>query len=196
MIATFTPCMNYITGSSANGSSPTSNCCDAFKSVMSNSVDCGCLLLTAGIPLPQLGNNTMALGLTRFCKGVTVPVQCQASGSPLPAPGPPQFGTPPPPPSSATRPKSPKGPQQFGAPPPSSAFSPQASKATAATPIADQPAPQDQLPPAAAPVDQLAAPPTIHRVRPVLTPSASSPSMTNLPIILLINIMGFIMFKL
>ncbi|KAK9669611.1 hypothetical protein RND81_13G143300 [Saponaria officinalis] len=191
MIATFTPCMNYITGSSANGSSPTSNCCDAFKTVMSNSMDCACLLVTAGVPLPQLVNQTLAVGLPRFCKGVSVPVQCQATGSPLPPPGPLQFG--PPPPNSAV---SPQGPQQFGAPAPSTAFSPQAtSKATAATPIADQPAPPEPLPPTAASPIELPAPPTTPRVRPIITPSPSSSSKINLPIVWII-LMGFMIFKL
>ncbi|KNA23762.1 hypothetical protein SOVF_022260 [Spinacia oleracea] len=95
MIATFTPCMNYITGSTANGSSPSSNCCGALKSVMSSSMDCACLMLTASIPLPQLVNRTLALGLPRVCRSGGVPLQCEASTSPLPAPGPLQFGAPP-----------------------------------------------------------------------------------------------------
>ncbi|KAL9243062.1 hypothetical protein vseg_016996 [Gypsophila vaccaria] len=191
MIATFTPCMNYITGSSANGSSPSSNCCDAFKTVMSSSMDCACLLVTAGVPLPQLMNRTLAVGLPRFCKGVSVPVQCQATGSPLPPPGPLQFG--PPPPSSAL---SPQGPTQIGAPSPSTAFSPQAaSKATAATPLADQPTPP-QLPPTNAPSIQLSAPPTPPRVRPVITAPGSSPSSINLPTLWLLLMGLFMIFKL
>ncbi|KAL9243061.1 hypothetical protein vseg_016996 [Gypsophila vaccaria] len=174
MIATFTPCMNYITGSSANGSSPSSNCCDAFKTVMSSSMDCACLLVTAGVPLPQLMNRTLAVGLPRFCKGVSVPVQCQATGSPLPPPG----------------------PLQFGPPPPSSALSPQAaSKATAATPLADQPTPP-QLPPTNAPSIQLSAPPTPPRVRPVITAPGSSPSSINLPTLWLLLMGLFMIFKL
>ncbi|KAE8730675.1 hypothetical protein F3Y22_tig00002919pilonHSYRG00344 [Hibiscus syriacus] len=52
MISTFTPCLNFITGSSGNGSSsPTQGCCSSLKSIMSSSMDCACLIFTANIPL-------------------------------------------------------------------------------------------------------------------------------------------------
>ncbi|KAL2935818.1 Protein YLS3 [Bienertia sinuspersici] len=79
MISTFTPCLNYITGSTSDGATPSSNCCDALKSVMSSSMDCACLMVTASVPLPLIVNRTLALGLPRICKAAGVPVKCEAS---------------------------------------------------------------------------------------------------------------------
>ncbi|GFZ04718.1 bifunctional inhibitor/lipid-transfer protein/seed storage 2S albumin superfamily protein [Actinidia rufa] len=45
MTNSFTPCLNFITGSSGNGASPTTGCCDSLKSLMSGSMDCACLIL-------------------------------------------------------------------------------------------------------------------------------------------------------
>ncbi|GMJ09103.1 embryo sac development arrest 4, glycosylphosphatidylinositol-anchored lipid protein transfer 16 [Hibiscus trionum] len=67
MITTFTPCLNFITGSSSNGSSPTQDCCAARE------------------------QNPGTRGLPRACNMAGVPVQCKASGTPLPAPGPVPF---------------------------------------------------------------------------------------------------------
>ncbi|KAJ8425883.1 hypothetical protein Cgig2_033156 [Carnegiea gigantea] len=105
MMTTLTPCMNYITGSGPGGSARPSltDCCSAFTSLVSNSVDCACLLVTASVPLP------LSLSIPKICN-TPLPLQCKASGTPLPAPGPLQFATPPPP------------GQQLGAPSPSSQF--------------------------------------------------------------------------
>ncbi|XP_010679075.2 non-specific lipid transfer protein GPI-anchored 16 [Beta vulgaris subsp. vulgaris] len=207
MIATFTPCMNYITGSSAGDSTPSSNCCDALKSVMSSSMDCGCLMVTASVPLPQIVNRTLALGLPRICKTSGVPIQCQASSSPLPAPGPLQFGpkSPGPPPSSAFSPKasgSPllaPAPLQIGAtpsvPPPNSGLSPQASKATAFTPASEPTA--TGLPPVVSPSSvEVEAPSRTPRVRPVLTPSVSSASMISSPTTICAFLIMYMLLKL
>ncbi|KAF3436270.1 hypothetical protein FNV43_RR23362 [Rhamnella rubrinervis] len=89
MISSFTPCLNFITGSSSNGpSSPTTGCCNSLKSMMSGSRDCFCLLVTANVPLQLPINRTLAISLPRSCNMEAIPIQCQASGSPLPAPGP------------------------------------------------------------------------------------------------------------
>ncbi|GAV77935.1 LTP_2 domain-containing protein [Cephalotus follicularis] len=152
MISSFTPCLNFITGSSANGSAPTSGCCSALKSLMSTSMDCACLLTTANVPIQLPINRTLAISLPSSCNMGGVPLQCKASGSPLPAPGPVLFGPTPPP--------------QADAP-----FSPQASKAVALAP-APESATSEQFSPASPPVET-EAPKTTPGIRPVLTSSAS-----------------------
>ncbi|XP_054792669.1 non-specific lipid transfer protein GPI-anchored 20-like [Prosopis cineraria] len=89
IINTFTPCMNYLTNSSAGGSSmPTTQCCDSLKSLASGGMDCLCLIVTGSVPFQLPINRTLAISLPRACRMPRVPVQCKASGSPLPAPGP------------------------------------------------------------------------------------------------------------
>ncbi|GFP92316.1 hypothetical protein PHJA_001375700 [Phtheirospermum japonicum] len=107
MLKTFTPCLNYVTTSSGTGSSPTQDCCDSLKLLMAESVDCGCLIVTGNVPvsIPFINRN-LAISLPRMCHN-SVPVQCKASGDPLPAPGPAQFG-PTLAPSSAAHSHSPK----------------------------------------------------------------------------------------
>ncbi|GER24850.1 lipid-transfer protein [Striga asiatica] len=89
MIQTFTPCLNYVTGSSSTGSSPTQDCCDSLKALMAKGVDCGCLIVTGNVPISTIPfiNRNLAISLPRMCQS-SVPVQCKASGDPLPAPGP------------------------------------------------------------------------------------------------------------
>lgn len=88
MIISLAPCMNFITNSTSNGTSPTTACCDALKSVTSTNVDCACLLVTGNIPFQLPINRTLALSLPRACNTAGVPLQCKASGAPIPAPGP------------------------------------------------------------------------------------------------------------
>ncbi|XWS36323.1 hypothetical protein CRYUN_Cryun20dG0075300 [Craigia yunnanensis] len=95
MISSFTPCLNFITGSTGNGSSPNQGCCDSLKSLMSSSMDCACLIITANVPFQLPINRILALSLPRACNIGGVPVQCKASGTPLPAPGPVPFLLPP-----------------------------------------------------------------------------------------------------
>ncbi|CAH8357527.1 unnamed protein product [Eruca vesicaria subsp. sativa] len=115
MISTFTPCLNFITGSSGGSVTPTAGCCDSLKSLTSTGMNCACLILTANVPLPTgFINRTLSLTLPRACKMSGVPVQCQAAGTPLPAPGPIPF--------------------LLASPPPMSAFSPGSSKAAATAP--------------------------------------------------------------
>lgn len=81
MIASFTPCVNYITGSSANGRSPTSNCCKAVESLMSTSMECTCLIVTGNVPfsLPSAINQALAITLPQACNSESVPIQCKCN---------------------------------------------------------------------------------------------------------------------
>ncbi|XP_027364732.1 proline-rich receptor-like protein kinase PERK2 [Abrus precatorius] len=107
MLSTFfTPCMNFLTNSSPNGTSPTTECCSALKSLTSGGMDCLCLVVTGSVPFRIPVNRTVAISLPRACNMPGVPVQCKASGSPLPAPGPVALG---PSPSPASAPSSPPG---------------------------------------------------------------------------------------
>ncbi|XP_010497019.1 PREDICTED: non-specific lipid-transfer protein-like protein At2g13820 [Camelina sativa] len=144
MISTFTPCLNFITGSSGGSVTPTAGCCDSLKSLTNTGMDCACLILTANVPLPTgFINRTLSLALPRACKMGGVPVQCQAAGTPLPAPGPVPF--------------------LLAPPPPVSAFSPAASKAAATLVPAPAPAP-DAL------ADGPTAPTAKPGIRPVVQP--------------------------
>ncbi|KAJ4845370.1 hypothetical protein Tsubulata_039385 [Turnera subulata] len=175
MITSFTPCVNYVTGSSSNGTSPTASCCNALKSLMSTSMDCACLVITANVPVQiPLLNPSLALSLPRACKMGGVPLQCQASGSPLPAPGPAVLGSPLP-------------------PAPTSPLTPQASKAVAAAP-----APRSEvtlpLAPASLPPVAVEAPRAAGRIRPVVSPSASTQSYVA-PASWLLMFMAMVVFK-
>ncbi|KAE9621940.1 hypothetical protein Lal_00033048 [Lupinus albus] len=95
MISSFTPCANYITGSTNNGAIPSNTCCDSLSSLMRTSMDCACLIISANAPiLPgNFINQALALSLARACNIDAVNAQCKASGSPLPAPGPAILGS-------------------------------------------------------------------------------------------------------
>ncbi|KAJ4955760.1 hypothetical protein NE237_012543 [Protea cynaroides] len=92
MITGFTPCLSFITGSTANGSSPTADCCKSLKSLMDSSMACICLIVNGNVPLQLPINRSMSLSLPGACKMSGVPLQCKASGSPLPAPAPVALG--------------------------------------------------------------------------------------------------------
>ncbi|XP_059440026.1 non-specific lipid transfer protein GPI-anchored 16-like [Corylus avellana] len=172
MLSSFTPCFNFITGSTNNGSTPTTGCCASLQTLMSTSVDCACLLITANVPVQLPINRTLALSLPRACNMASVSAQCKASGSPLPSPGPISFGPAQPPPSIAASP-----------------FSPRASKAEALAP-----APESETP--ASPPVEAEAPTTTSTPakRPVLTPSTSAPSSVY-PAPLLLLLLGAMIFK-
>ncbi|KAK7244644.1 hypothetical protein RIF29_39469 [Crotalaria pallida] len=99
MISSFTPCANFITGSTNNnnnnGAIPSNTCCDSLRSLMSTSMDCACLVISANAPiLPgNFINQALALSLAQACDINGVSAQCKASGSPLPAPGPAILGS-------------------------------------------------------------------------------------------------------
>ncbi|CAB4321985.1 unnamed protein product [Prunus armeniaca] len=174
MISNFTPCINYITGSSSNGTSPpTQSCCSSVKSLLGTGTDCACLLITASVPFQLPINRTLALSLPRACKMGGVPLQCKAAASPLAAPGPALLG--PTPPRTASSP-----------------LSPRASKA-----VAEAPAPQsgtaDDLQPTSPPVES-EAPTKSTPGSGRLTPSASTLSYVSPPSLLLI-ILGLVVYK-
>ncbi|KAK4848204.1 hypothetical protein QYF36_010318 [Acer negundo] len=171
MISSFTPCINFITGSTANGASPTRGCCDSLKSLMSSSMDCACLVIAANIPLRLPINRTLALSLPRACNMGGVPIQCKASGTPLPAPGPVLLG-----PTLAPMADSP--------------FSPQASKASAFAPAPDSDTTMD-LTPASPPLPTTTS---SGGVRPVLTPPPSDSCHISPPAVLL-SIVGMMIFN-
>ncbi|KAJ9696159.1 hypothetical protein PVL29_008413 [Vitis rotundifolia] len=176
MISSFTPCLNFITGSSGNGSSsPTAGCCSTLRSLTSTSMDCACLIITGSVPLQLPINRTLAISLPRACNMGSVPIQCKASGAPLPAPGPVLLG--------------PTLPPLAAAP-----LSPRASKAAAAT-LAPAPEPETaiELSPASPPVDSETPTTTTPGIRPVLTPSASNPSYISSPLLLIV--LGIMVLK-
>ncbi|XP_052170025.1 non-specific lipid transfer protein GPI-anchored 16-like [Diospyros lotus] len=175
IIGSFTPCMNFITGSTSNGSSPTSDCCNIFKSLMTDSMDCACLVVTGNVPFPLPINRTLALSLSRSCN-ISLPVQCKASGVPLPAPGPVLFGPTISP--AADSPSSPRVSKAVGA------------GAGPAAAVAPSPLGTTDLPiaPASPPVTTEAA-----GIRPVKTPaSAANPPRIPSPYILSLMFMGIL----
>ncbi|KAK6130219.1 hypothetical protein DH2020_036029 [Rehmannia glutinosa] len=88
MITAFTPCMNFVTNSSPNGTTPTADCCNSLSSLMTNGKECLCLIATGSVPFRIPINRTLAVSLPRACNMPGVPLQCKAAGAPAPAPGP------------------------------------------------------------------------------------------------------------
>ncbi|XVF66652.1 hypothetical protein PTKIN_Ptkin10aG0054100 [Pterospermum kingtungense] len=89
MLSSFTPCMNFLTNSTANGTSPTADCCNSLKTLTSQGMDCVCLIVTGSVPFRLPINRTLAISLPRACNMPGVPLQCKAhTGVPVPAPGP------------------------------------------------------------------------------------------------------------
>ncbi|ESW29091.1 hypothetical protein PHAVU_002G042500 [Phaseolus vulgaris] len=88
----FNPCMNFLTNSSGNGTSPSAECCNSIKSLTSTGMDCVCLIVTGNVPFTIPINRTLAISLPRACNLPNLPLQCKTSVSPLPAPGPAAFG--------------------------------------------------------------------------------------------------------
>ncbi|KAK1379993.1 hypothetical protein POM88_026737 [Heracleum sosnowskyi] len=174
-LTNFTPCINFITNSTANGTSPTTDCCNSLKSIASSSTDCLCLIVTASVPFQIPINRTLAIALPRACNMPGVPLQCKASASPLPAPGPAAL-----------------------APTLSPGFSPSASPKASGIPEAQSPAmtPKPNATPALTPPsDSTGAPTTNSGIRPVLTPSAASPLFSVSPAFLL-AVLGATFLKL
>ncbi|CAA2976178.1 Hypothetical predicted protein [Olea europaea subsp. europaea] len=176
MISSFTPCFNYLTGSSGSGSSPTAECCNSLKNLTSDSMDCTCLIVTGNVPvsIPFI-SSILAISLPRMCNS-TVPLQCKATGVALPAPGPALFA-----PTQAPVAHAPH------------AHRPRASKAAAAAPPPAE-TPLDITP--AAPPEVSLAPTENPGIRPVLTPnSASNPSIVSLSSLLTL-LVGIMVIKL
>jgi hypothetical protein len=82
MISSFTPCANYITGSTNyNGLiTPSSSCCDSLQSMMSTSMGCACLLITANVPfqLPPI-NRVLSFFLPQSCNLNGFHAQCKGT---------------------------------------------------------------------------------------------------------------------
>ncbi|KAL8128847.1 hypothetical protein V2J09_018002 [Rumex salicifolius] len=88
MLTSFTPCMNFLTNSSANMTTPTPGCCNSLMSLASNSSGCLCQILTGGSPFPLPVNRTSAISLPKSCNMSGVPIQCNlATSPPASAPG-------------------------------------------------------------------------------------------------------------
>ncbi|KAJ3705649.1 hypothetical protein LUZ61_009354 [Rhynchospora tenuis] len=97
LISSFTPCFNFITGSTNGGGSPTKGCCQALSALISTSTDCACLILTGNVPLGSSLpiNRTLAISLPKACKSTnssSVPLKCRDTSTPLPGPGPVAYG--------------------------------------------------------------------------------------------------------
>ncbi|KAH7573794.1 hypothetical protein ACOSQ2_007975 [Xanthoceras sorbifolium] len=178
-LSTFTPCMNFLTNSSGNGTAaPTADCCNSLKNLTSTSRDCLCLLVTGSVPFQIPINRTLALSLPRACNMPGVPLQCKASGAPIPAPGPVSLGpTLSPGASPSTSPQAPVVPE------PPSATAPESDT----TPL---------LTPPSTDVDSgSGVPTTTPGSRPVLTPpSAATPTSPLSPSLLLFSL-GFVLLK-
>ncbi|KAA0040812.1 hypothetical protein IC582_001835 [Cucumis melo] len=146
MVSSFSPCLNFVTNSSANGTSPTADCCNAIRSLASGGRDCLCLIVTGGVPFQIPINRTLAISLPRACNLPGVPIQCNAATAPASAPA-----------------SIPLGPSL--SPQPSPTASPQAPEPT--TPA---------LTPSSPVVPEAEAPSETGGSRPVLTPSSAVPS--------------------
>ncbi|XP_042481676.1 non-specific lipid transfer protein GPI-anchored 20-like [Macadamia integrifolia] len=165
MITGFSPCLSYITGSSANGSSPTSACCKSLSSLVRSNMECACLVITGNVPIILPINRTLTVSLPSACNMSSVPLQCKAAGSPLAAPGPPAFGPTLPPTASLS-------------PSPTASAIPESTGPA----LAPQPETTTGLPPVSSPVSSEG--PAAAGIRPVLTPSAAYPSHSSSPFLL------------
>ncbi|KAI3749391.1 hypothetical protein L2E82_20002 [Cichorium intybus] len=185
MIASFTPCVNFITGSSSNGGSPNAGCCAAVESLMTTGSECMCLIVTGNVPinLPSAINQALAITLPKACNSKKVPMQCKSTGVPLPPAGPALFVPPPPkiPPPRALPP---------AADSPDSPPSPSGSETATLAPTPSETTSNDLTEPDTrelpeAPIGQQGQ--TLGSgIRPVLTPaSSSSPLLVSQPILLL-----------
>ncbi|CAN6547960.1 unnamed protein product [Malus baccata var. baccata] len=173
MISSLSPCMSYLTNSSANGTSPTAACCNSLKSVTSTSRDCVCLLVTGSVPFQLPINRTLALSLPRACNIPGVPLQCQAAGAPSPAPG---SLSP-----TLSPGASPSAPTASSVPEPtSSAESPESDNTQGLTPPST--------------TGGSAAPTATTGSRPVLTPSAATPSYSPSLLLLASGVLAFKFF--
>ncbi|KAK2998373.1 hypothetical protein RJ639_023910, partial [Escallonia herrerae] len=181
MITSFTPCINFITGSTGNGASPTAGCCDSLRSLTSSSMDCACLIITGNVPFSLPINRTLSISLPRACKSGGVPIQCKGITWQVAIPlscakidGPVLFG-PSPSPAVAAAP-----------------FSPRASKASALAPPPTETT--EEIPPASPPVDQI-APTATPGIRPVLTPTSAADQSYISPLLLLLSFVALVPFN-
>ncbi|ESQ47597.1 hypothetical protein EUTSA_v10021547mg [Eutrema salsugineum] len=116
MMTTVGPCMGFLTNSTSNGTSPSSDCCNSLRSLTTGGMGCLCLIVTGTVPFNIPINRTTAVSLPRACNMPRVPLQCKANISPAAAPG------------------------------PAGAFGPAMSPGPATTPIVPEPTPAAQTP--------------------------------------------------
>ncbi|KFK39553.1 hypothetical protein AALP_AA3G258900 [Arabis alpina] len=88
MMTTVSPCMGFLTNSSSNGTSPSSDCCNSLRSLTTGGMGCLCLIVTGSVPFNIPVNRTTAVSLPSACNMPRVPLQCKANISPAAAPGP------------------------------------------------------------------------------------------------------------
>lgn len=81
VISSFTPCMNYLTNSTGNGTSPSADCCNSLTSLTSGSRDCLCLIVTGNVPIQLPINRSLAISLPRACNMPGVPLQCKGNAN-------------------------------------------------------------------------------------------------------------------
>ncbi|KAL9327891.1 hypothetical protein ACSQ67_002894 [Phaseolus vulgaris] len=74
----FNPCMNFLTNSSGNGTSPSAECCNSIKSLTSTGMDCLCLIVTDNVPFTIPINRTLGFSLPRACNLPSLPLQCKS----------------------------------------------------------------------------------------------------------------------
>ncbi|XP_068339885.1 non-specific lipid transfer protein GPI-anchored 15-like isoform X1 [Pyrus communis] len=79
-ITSLAPCLNFVTGSSAN---PSSSCCSQLSNVVQSSPQCLCSLVNGASSLGITINQTLALSLPGACKVQTPPPsRCQGANGP------------------------------------------------------------------------------------------------------------------
>ncbi|CAA6675244.1 unnamed protein product [Spirodela intermedia] len=98
--SSFTPCVNYLTGSKQRAAGADgAECCGAFGGLLSSSTSCACQILTGSIPsLPF--NRTLALKLPSYCNSTSIDLfKCPGTLPtttttlpPIPAAAPPRKG--------------------------------------------------------------------------------------------------------
>ncbi|XP_042395376.1 non-specific lipid transfer protein GPI-anchored 15-like isoform X1 [Zingiber officinale] len=85
VIASLSPCLDYITG---NASAPSRSCCSQLASVAQSEPRCICTIISSGASAaPSLGiNQTLAMALPGACN-VQLPLsQCDSASSPTASP--------------------------------------------------------------------------------------------------------------
>nr|XP_043630930.1 non-specific lipid transfer protein GPI-anchored 20 [Erigeron canadensis] len=180
MITSFTPCLNFVTNSTATGNTtPTSDCCNSLKSLTTSGTDCLCLIVTGSVPFQIPINRSLAISLPRACRMPGVPLQCKAAAAPVPPPGPATLGSAPSPSpgSSSTVPN---------------ALSPASSPESNTTPAITPPLAPDSdttpdLSPPSTGVDS-GVPTTNAGSRPSLTPSSAASTYAYAPFMLATSI--------
>ncbi|KAI7728246.1 hypothetical protein M8C21_019029 [Ambrosia artemisiifolia] len=198
MITSFTPCLNFLTNSTTNGSTtPTSDCCNSLKTLTSRGTDCLCLIVTGSVPFQIPINRTLAISLPRACQMPGVPLQCKApAGAPIPAPGPAALGPAQSPGSPSTVPE---------------ASSPNTTPESNITPALSPPAPESDTTPTLTPpsTDGTSGVPTTPSTggtpgvpttdagsRPSLTPSSVGSSYANSPFVLVASGVAYVLYFL